>query len=857
MKYNRIQLPKIATILLFCLHPRYDFEHVIGAYEQGYNQILESKGKLVALLWISSQIFRSSPVLLKLKIFGGLAMLKNYLKIAVRNILKHKGFSTINISGLAVGMTCAILIFLWVKHETSYDRFHKHAKDIYQIYKYNEQSTQYGYQLPGPLAPALESQYPEIIRATRFWSSGYNNPLRYQDEVFSGSACGVEDTFFDIFTFPFISGNPKEALSQPDFIILTEKIAEKYFSNENPIGKVMTFEWWGKWYEFHVTGVIKDVPPNSSIKFDFLLPFSFVKKSGWNLDSWSSSAVEAYVLVQRGIPIERIQQKIARLIQAHVPESAAKLHLFPLTHNHLYNLRGSGRITYVYIFSSIGILILLVACINFMNLSTSRSLNRSKEIGLRKVIGSSRKQLIIQFLGESFLMTFIALFIAVFLIHSLLPTTNNLLGSPIKLVYSRTLIVGLIAIALFTGLFSGSYPALFLSRVSPFQVLKGSGKSGLRNPLFRKVFVVTQFIISILLVICAVIAARQLDFIKAKDLGFNKEQIINLKLRGSFYNQYSIIKQALLQNPNIIKIGLTNAGFSNNSNSTGAVTWEGKDKGKRIAFNIHSVDYDYMDIFDIRLAQGRFFSKDFSTDDREAFVINEAAVNAMGITQPLGKTFTWTFVNRSFKGKIIGVVKDFNFQSLHDEIKPMFMVIAPWWYNRVYIKIKPENIPGSLGFLEKTLNRIVPDYPFEYSFLDEDINKLYKTEQQASTLFEHGTFLAIFIACLGLLGLVSYTAEQRTKEISIRKVLGASVSGIVLLLSKEFSKWILLANIIAWPIAFLIMRSWLQQFAYRINIDIWIFILSGVLAMLVALLTISYQSIKTACSNPVDTLRHE
>ena len=674
-------------------------------------------------------------------------MFKNYLKITFRNLKKHKVFSFINVAGLSVGMACTILIFLWVRHELSYDRFHENADDIYRVLIGSQNADVYSTYGPGPLEVALKAEYPEVVNSTRLWRTLRICPLKYEDKLFFGAGCGVESSFFEIFTFPFVTGDLKNSLSDPNFIILTEEMAKKYFHDEDPVGQTMRFEWWNEWYDFIVSGVIKNVPLNSHITFDFLLPFSFVERSGWDLESWKVSAIQTYVLLRRDIQLDTMSEKISGTMKRHYPESKSTLHLQPLSRIHLHHFAGGGSIIYVYIFSTIGILILIIACINFMNLSTARAVNRAKEVGVRKVVGSSRLQLIKQFLSESVLLSFIALVLSLIIVRLLIPSVNDLLTTQLKLHHSGSIVSSLIVIAIVTGIISGSYPALFLSTYRPVKVLKGSLKSGSKGLLFRKFLVVSQFVISILLIIGATVAYRQLDYIRNKDLGFDKEHIIHLKLRGSFHDRYETIKQELLTNS--------------------------------------------------------------------------------------------------------------HFLSLRDEIMPLLLVMAPWWYNSAYVRIKSENISDTIVFIKRKLREIVPDYPFEYSFLDEDIDDLYKTEQRVGTLVKYGTFLAVFIACLGLFGLASLSAEQRTKEIAIRKVLGASIMSVVHLLSKEFIKWVLIANVVAWPIAYFVTNEWLQNFAYHVNVNIWIFVLSAIVALFVALVTVSYQSIKAARTNPVDSLRYE
>jgi len=783
-------------------------------------------------------------------------LLWNYFKVAFRKIRRHKGYSFINISGLAIGMACCFIVFLWVLDELSFDRFHSNAKEIYRVL-HNPQGTDvYNPYGSGPLGPALKADYPEIINFTRSFGE-VNAPLKYRDRAFNGKVRGVDNSFFEIFTFPFIKGDPKNCLSEPHSIVLTEKTAAKLFHEEDPLGKTVRLEWWVGWFDLKVTGVIQDVPSNTHIRFDYLLPFEFVTWSGMPIEDWDVGAYQTYVLLPKNADPSAVQGKIAGTVKQHLPESPYTLYLEPLTRIHLHNFTGGGAITYVYIFSIIGALILGIACINFMNLSTARSMERAREVGMRKVVGSTRAQLVKQFLGESVLLSLISFILALILVQGLLPSINNIVGKPLKLSYSDSPLFIFLGMAILTGIVSGSYPAVFLSNFRPVKVLKGFVRSSSQNIRLRKLLVIGQFVVSIALITGTIIIYQQLVYMRNTDMGINKSHIINMELRGSLRKQYSTIKSELLRNPDIMAACATNGSFSKRFGSD-KFGWEGKPEDKRIFMSIHSVDFDYQKIFDIEMAQGRYFSRDYPTDRSDGIIVNETAAKIMGMESPIGQRMSCSIPFSSQKsGTIIGVVKDFHFRSLHEKIDPLVLVIAPGWFTDVYIRMKPENVPETLGFIEKTVKIFAPEFPFEYSFLDEDIDSLYKAEQQIGNLVRYGTFLAIFIACLGLFGLASFMAEKRTKEIGIRKVLGASVSGIVLLLTKEFTKWVILANLIAWPIAYFVMRGWLQNFAYHVNIGLWTFMLSAALALVTALITVSFQAVKTAASNPVDSLRYE
>jgi len=790
-------------------------------------------------------------------------MLRNYLKFAFRNLKRHKIYSFINIFGLAVGMACAILILLWIQDELSYDRFHANANDIYRVvekWQYSSGEMDYNRVTPGPLAPVLKADYPEIIHSTRFFGAFEKWQLTYDKKSYLSPGGAVDNDFFRIFTFPFVKGNPKTAFSKPHSMVITEDLAKKLFGDDDPLGETIHLEH----RTFEITGIIENIPRNSHLQFDFLIPCEIFSSLE---EDWTSNNCYTYVLLQKNWSYKELSEKIVGIIKSHSPTAIETLYLQPLSQIHLYALEGGGLISYVYIFSALAFFILLIACINFMNLSTARSAKRFKEIGIKKVVGSSRIQLIKQFLSESILLSLVAFACAVLLVELLLPVINSLLGIQLKIHFSGGLFLSLAGIAIITGIISGSYPAFFLSSFNPVAVLKGhlsltpfkqrgarKDSSGFsRSSIFRRILVVTQFSLSIIFIVCALVVYSQLSFIKKRDLGFSKEHIVHLRMRGELRQKYEEIKNELLKNSNILNVTVTDRTPVMWSNSTDDVSWEGKRADEKIGIGVRMVDYDYLKTFQMEMAQGRFFSKEFPTDATEGYIVNEAAVKAMGMKSPLEKRFSLWDRN----GKIIGVIKDFHTESLHNEIGPFVLLIWPDWYGWMSVKLKSDNVSSALGFLENKIKEFVLGYPLEYQFLDVEIDNLYKTEQLTGKIIIYITLLALFISCLGLFGLASFTAEQRTKEIGIRKALGASVSGIVVLLSREFTKWVVIASLIAWPIAYFAMNKWLQNFVYRTSIGWWTFILAGVLALVIALFTVSYQSIKAALANPVDSLRYE
>jgi len=785
-------------------------------------------------------------------------MFKNYLKIALRNIKRHKGYSLINIVGLAVGMACCILILLWVQDELSYDRFHENADDIYRVIQdinFTDHSTTWAI-TQGPLGPSLKEDYPEIINAVRITGRGFR--LAYNEKSYDEGVGMADGSIFEMFTFPLVKGDAATALSDPLSIVLTEEMAAKYFGDEDPIGKTIKAD--NQW-DFQVTGVMKNIPSNSHLQFDFLIPFIFGRELNYTVDRWGNSQFRTYVQIQTGIPVQEVIQKISgHLFEKPTIEKDAKLNLQPLTRIHLYSNyefdSAHGDITYVTLFSIVAFFILLIACINFMNLATARSGNRAKEVGMRKVAGAHKTDIIKQFYGESILLAFIALLFAVIFVWLLLPAFNNLAAKELSMNITGNLsiLLGLLCIAMLTGIISGSYPALFLSTFQPVMVLKGLRLSGSKGSVFRKILVVFQFSLTILLIICTTGVYNQINYMRNKKLGYNKEHMIYFGMRGDMREKFDSVKNELLQNPNILGVtASSNVPTYGYTFSNSLWRWEGQSPDEEILMRAVFIDVDYFKTFGMEIAEGRSFSKEFPTDATEAIMVNEEAVKAMGMEFPIGQRLS--IGDNNFK--IIGIVKNYHFRSLRQEIDPLILIYSPENSRALFARLKSEQIPQTIGYIENAWKKFAPGYPFNYRFLDEALDGLYRSEQRIGTLFRYFSILAILISCLGLLGLASFMAEQRTKEIGIRKVLGATASNIVALLSKEFTKWVIVANIIAWPIAYFTLSKWLQSYAYKTNVALWSFVLSGALALLIALATVSYQSIKAALANPADSLRYE
>ena len=785
-------------------------------------------------------------------------MFKNYLKITWRNIVRQRANSFINIVGLATGMTACILILMWVQHELSFDKFHENADDIYRVV---ENQYYAGGEIfpvavtPSALAPALKEQFPEIIKTTRFSFRG--SIIKYGDKIFDELGGFADPDFLKIFTFPFIKGDPETALSDPHAIVLTEEIAEKYFGNDDPIGKTLRIN---NRDDFKVSGVIKNIPVNSHLEFDFLAPFVYLEELGRSMDDWGSNSYYTYVLLRKGTPYQQVNDKIIDLIKKNSEGSVTEIYLQPLTKIHLNSagkytadIRGHGDIQYVKTFSMIAIFVLLIACINFMNLATARSEKRAKEVGLRKVVGAQRNQLILQFLSESIFMVLLAFVIALVATEVLLPTFNDLSGKNLALnQLGLDVILGFVGIAVVTGIISGSYPALYLSSFQPVQTLKGSRRARSGNPLFRKVLVVVQFTLSVIMIIGTLVVSRQIDYIRNKKLGLEKENLAYVRMSGEFEEKYEAAKQELLKNPNITNVTVTSQLPTYVAQSTSGWEWEGKNPEDTILMHFISVGYDYAKTFKMGMVKGRFFAPEFGRDSVAA-VVNETAAEIMNMESPVGKRLAF----RSTDLRIIGVIKDFHFKPIRTKIEPLILIMDPDRFNVMVIRTRPENILATVEYIKTVYKTFNAETPFSLSFLDERYDALYRSEQRVEKVLRYFAVIAILISCLGLFGLVSYTAEQRTKEIGIRKVLGATVANVMTLLSQDFLKLVLVANLLAWPVAFYAMKKWLQNFAYRIEIGWWVFALAGGLAMVIALLTVSTQAIKAALANPVQSLRYE
>ncbi|MCJ7680150.1 MAG: ABC transporter permease, partial [Candidatus Aminicenantes bacterium] len=749
------------------------------------------KGRGLALAWYWGQVVYAITAYLKISVLIGAAMFKNHIKITLRNIRNNKLYSFINIMGLAVGMACCILILLWVRDELSFDKFHENYADIYRTIP-EIQGTKFTAN-PLALAAAFKEQYPEVRRISRYGSRTWL--FKHGDQILSERGGLVDDDFLRIFSYPLLKGTPETVFNSRDSIVLSEKAVARYFGTEDPIGKTLLIN---NDTELTVTGIMKDGPKNSDLQFDFLASTKLMGERGET--SWSYE-VQTYALLQKNVSIEEFADRISGFIMEHDKRTNQKvvLHIQPFSKAHLTSLNGTDPMVYVYIFLTIAAAVLIIACINFINLSTARSNTRAKEIGMRKVVGARKSDVIRQFIGESMMMSLIAFGTALGLVYLLLPVFNNLAGKELTLgaAGSGSTLLLLAGIVLFTGFLSGSYPAFLLSSFKPVSVIgRGKTQSGAGGFVLRKVLVVGQFTATIVLIIGTIVMYKQLNYIRHKDIGLDRDHVVVINLNNDLRNSLRSFKDGIKQHPSVLGVTAarrlpTNIGHMN------PVYWEGQGPENYITMTDASVDYDYFETFGMTMVEGRGFAEEYATDT-ENYVLNEEAARITGLESPVGKMFScW-----EDEGIIIGIVKNFHSRSLHTEIGPVIFTLSQRHgrYNFVFVKIRPEGVSETLATLKNRAAEFAPNNPFDFSFLDDEFNNQYGSDVQRGGIYRAFTLLAVFISCLGLFGMASFTAEQRTKEIGIRKVLGASISRIITLISRDFLVLLLVSNVIAWPL---------------------------------------------------------
>jgi putative ABC transport system permease protein len=802
-------------------------------------------------------------------------MFEHYLKTSFRNFWRYRGYTLINLFGLAIGIATCLIIFTYISYELNYDKFNKDYEDVYRLAvkgKFGDDFFNVAVSMP-PLPVAVKRNFPEVRSYSRIEKYEENTFMAVGDNKFYVDGLYFVDTsFLDVFTFELLRGDPATALAEPYSLVLTEKIARKYFGDEDPMGKMIRLN---DQASMKVTGILKDIPVNTHLKFTMLGSLSTLMKEngeGRYKENWGSLFLHSYIRLYHGTDAEAFGEKIKSIVRDAFGEAANEYniemvpYLQPLADIHLHSnlmaeLEPNSDISYIYIFSAVALFILVIACINFMNLSTARSSKRSREVGMRKVSGATHDQLVMQFLTESLLLSFISMILAFVLVEALLPFFSDLTGLELEPYFHRPFtIVIVFFLAIFVGIFAGTYPAFVLSSFRPIRAIKGDLYKGMKKSILRNLLVVLQFSISIALLISTWLIYKQMDYISNKKMGFDQENLVIIPLKADRLKQQGMtLKGEFEQLPAVKMISLTSSTPGKGMNGQG-FSPEGVDsKSPWIIFTI-SADYDFIDVFGMKIKEGRKLSKEFGTDTM-ATVINETLVKKLGWEDPIGKKI-FSFGNsdsaRTFL-TVVGVVEDYHFESLHDAIEPSMILINRGNPDYLAVRLNPGNTANSIEQLQKKWEEVEQAFPFDYYFLKENYKDLYKSEQKMADLFVTFTILAMLIACLGLFGLALFSIEQRTKEIGIRKILGASISGLLFRLSREFTKWILVSVIIAWPVAYFLVDNWLQSFAYRIDVFdyTWVFLVSALIALAIALLTVLYHAYRAATRDPVDSVKWE
>jgi predicted permease len=854
--------PRWADRLLGWLSPPELLEEVQGDLHERFAEHLRERGPRAARrqYWLDVLGF-GRPYFLKRKpnpypkpLYTD--MLRNSVTTTVRLLRKQKAYALLNLSGLALGLTTSLLILLWVRHELSYDQYHEKLDRLYFVWHHVDPSTGWVVSdTQGPIAPALLAEVPEIANATRI-TFPRDMQLTVGEKRFKESGRYADPALFEMFSFPLVAGNPRTVLRDLSSIAISDSLAYKYFGGIGPaLGKTVRVE---NKDNYIVSAVFRTIPDNSSERFDFVLPFEVASKADEGLRRWDSSALLTFVELKENASMAVVDAKLKNFTRAHAKDVTSSLFLQRLADLHLYDpVRGGkhagGRISYVRLFGAVAAFILLIACINFMNLATARSVQRAKEVGVRKSVGASRGSLIAQFMTESVGLSVLAAGVALLLVRLLLPWFNGITDKQLAVPFTTPGFWGLLGvITLLTGLVAGSYPALLLSSFRPVQVLKGTLRMGSGSARLRQGLVVFQFVLSTLMIVATVVVYQQVQYIRSKDIGLQRQNLVYLPAEPGVTGHFGPYRNELLGQPGIAGVSRSDYRPISVNTTTGDVAWNGKAPDQMISFQILKVDYDYAAVTGLTLLKGRDFSRKFTTDSAR-FIINEEAARLMGMQHPVGQRLKlW-----DREGSIIGVVKNFHSRSVHSAQPPLVITLTPGECGLVMVRTQAGKTAEALAALEKLHRQYTPEAVFEYRFMDQEFERIYRDDVMKGKLANGFAFVAVFISCLGLFGLAAFTAEKRTKEIGIRKVLGASVGSIVSLLSREFLRPVLLAILIASPVAWYLMDRWLDNFADKIDINWHVFALAGGAALLVALLTVSFQSIRAALANPVKSLRSE
>jgi putative ABC transport system permease protein len=887
MADNYHRLPFFISWLIKGLLCEQKAKYLTGDFEEVYNDIYQERGKVNALRWLWGHVLVSLPPILKRIFYWRINMFNNYVKVAFRNIMKYRGFSSINILGLAIGMAVCLLILLFVRNEFSFDRFHQHRDRIYRAEAHflaPDGSVRGAFCSLGPSwVTHLENEFPEMEHVVRMYGPGNTRISVGTNHFTEERLFFAEEDIFEVFSISMVKGDPKTALKNPGNVVISKTMAIKYFGNQDPMGKQVKVD---NRFLLQVTGVMKDFPSNSHIHPDFLASYISLKGLFGQGESdyfhgsrnFGDNVAHTYIRLSIQADPEELSSRfpgfIDKTLGIRTDESgrvvrysqSAKIFLRKVTDIHLHShtrneLEPNSDIRYVKLFTLIAIFILVIACINFMNLSTARAAKRAREIGIRKVVGASRKLLSAQFLNESLIMAILAMVLALIICWLLLPSFSAFSGHTLtfnSIVNGPGLLI-IFMIILASGLVAGLYPAIFLSAFRPTTILRGELTRGSGGAILRKILVVFQFAISTALIISVGVVFKQMQYLKNADLGFNSEDLILVSANNDIRKNWLEVKNSLLKNPHILSATASKRAPSGRLMDAPGFSVE--INGEIIKSNFHMphnrVEHDFFKTYGMKIVAGRDFSVKFPTDASEAYIINETGARRLGFQDPKEAVgIPITAIGHS-RGKIIGVVADFNYESLHNRIVPMITYIKPSQMNTVSVRVAKGNVKETINHLQKVWDRFNPGYSINYSYLDDRLQALYKNESRMMEMFSYFSILAILVACLGLFGLSSFTTEQRTKEIGIRKVLGASVTHIIFLLSRNFTKWVLVANIIACPLAYFAMRTWLGNFAYKISIGWTIFVISAIVTLLISLLTVSYQAVKSALSNPVEALKYE
>jgi putative ABC transport system permease protein len=829
-----------------------------GDLEEEFHRIGEAEGYRQARHWYRRQVVESLPFLVKSFIYWNFQMFKSNMKIALRNIRRQKAHSFINITGLAVGIACSLLIFLWVRDELGVNGFHKNGSDIYRVvqdirFSGREMSVAV---TQGPLGPSLRDSVPEIVDSVRL--GRVDMKLRGRGKPFDETLGMADGSLFTMFSFPLVKGDPAAVLAEPRSIVLSEDMARKYFPGEDPVGRTIQAR---DSIDFRVTGVMKNIPGNSSLRFDFLIPFVFGRELGLPVDQWDDSRFTTFVRLRKGVSAEMVVAKIADHLKGKPTiEQGGRLNLQPLSRIYLFpGMEGEpflqGDIRNVRIFALAALFILMIACVNFMNLTTARSANRAREVGMRKVFGARRSQLISQFYSECLILTGVAFLLAVLGAGFLLRPFNALAAKELSLglfADPRTL-VGLGGLILLTGLLAGSYPALFLSKFRPVRVLRGTLSAGSRGQTFRKVLVMFQFAVTSLLLICTLFIRDQLNFMRNYNTGYDKDQVLTVRMSDEIRPKYEAVRAEILRDPDILGVTASSSIPTRGYLYSNTLwKWAGQNPREEILIRGTCADVGFFDLLGIKILQGRDFLQTKNLADTQ-WIINEEAARVMGFKDPLGQSLSQADVS----GTIVGVVKNYNFTVLRKKIDPLIIGYFPPLNLNLLARIRPGKAAEALVRIEEIWKKFAPQDEFRFTFLDEAVDALYRSEERIGAILRYFSLLAVLVACLGLFGLASFMAEQRTKEIGIRKVLGASTAKVVYLFSREFALWVIAANAIAWPLAYYFVQKWLRGYAYRIAMGPGPYLFAAALALLVALGTVSYHLVRAARENPAQSLKFE